>query len=209
MANTLIDMVGFNVGKLTVIGKGSKMSSKHGWYWLCECECGVRKEVSGVNLRQHKYLSCGCEARRLSSERRKAAAMPPKACSIEDCDNTVQPKGAKGMCGLHYMRFKRYGDPLFVTSVEDWREKCREAQIRAREGFAAPNTYRKYYGKHAHRRTAEDKIGRALLPGECVHHIDGDKHNNHPDNLEVLSRADHLRVHLPDMLKRRKDLHGY
>jgi hypothetical protein len=28
-----------------------------------------------------------------------------------------------------------------------------------------------------------------------VHHIDGDKENNHPDNLEIISSAEHSRLH--------------
>lgn len=46
-----------------------------------------------------------------------------------------------------------------------------------------------------HRRIAELKIGRKLRKGEIVHHIDGNKLNNNPDNLVVLSRADHGRIH--------------
>lgn len=45
-----------------------------------------------------------------------------------------------------------------------------------------------------HRLIAEQKLGRALLPGEVVHHLDGDKTNNHPDNLEVFAdNGQHLR----------------
>ena len=38
-----------------------------------------------------------------------------------------------------------------------------------------------------HRLVAEDKLGRHLLPEEVVHHIDGNKANNHPDNIEVFA----------------------
>lgn len=49
---------------------------------------------------------------------------------------------------------------------------------------------------YEHRIVAEAKIGRRLLPGEVVHHIDGDKQNNLPSNLEVhASIADHLAEH--------------
>lgn len=44
-----------------------------------------------------------------------------------------------------------------------------------------------------HRLVMEEKIGRRLQPGEVVHHIDGVRSNNHPDNLELFSsNAAHL-----------------
>lgn len=36
-----------------------------------------------------------------------------------------------------------------------------------------------------HRLVLARKLGRALLPHETVHHKDGDRLNNHPDNLEL------------------------
>ena len=59
------------------------------------------------------------------------------------------------------------------------------------------STYEKYLGKHKHRIVAEIKIGRKLLSTEVVHHIDGDKFNNNPENLKIFkSQAEHLKEHL-------------
>ena len=46
---------------------------------------------------------------------------------------------------------------------------------------------------------AERELGRELLDNEVVHHIDGDKTNNHPNNLKVFSsNNDHVREHWRD-----------
>lgn len=44
---------------------------------------------------------------------------------------------------------------------------------------------------YEHRLVAEGKVGRPLADAEQVHHIDGDKTNNDPANLEVVSVAEH------------------
>jgi hypothetical protein len=66
----------------------------------------------------------------------------------------------------------------------------------SRQRFTGSSSnYVKYRGRHMHRVVAELKLGRALLPGEIVHHIDGDKWNNDPDNLAVMTQAEHARIH--------------
>jgi hypothetical protein len=46
-----------------------------------------------------------------------------------------------------------------------------------------------------HRLVMECLLGRLLEPDETVHHRDGNKTNNHPDNLELLTRQQHALVH--------------
>ena len=57
-----------------------------------------------------------------------------------------------------------------------------------------PNCDSKGYVRE-HRLVAEQKIGRYLNADEIVHHIDHDKFNNDPENLEVMTLAEHTRLH--------------
>lgn len=72
------------------------------------------------------------------------------------------------------------------------REKLRQAHLNTGEG----KTYTKTFSRHTHRIVAEQILGRPLLPGEVVHHIDGDKRNNEPSNLMVFtSQPEHAKWH--------------
>lgn len=47
-----------------------------------------------------------------------------------------------------------------------------------------------------HRLVAELIIGRRLHAGECVHHRNGNKSDNRPENLQVLSsHSEHMKLH--------------
>lgn len=45
--------------------------------------------------------------------------------------------------------------------------------------------------KYVHRAIMETKLGRPLIKGEIVHHLDGDKQNNNPDNLILTTMSKH------------------
>ena len=47
-----------------------------------------------------------------------------------------------------------------------------------------------------HRYVMECHLGRKLSRNEVVHHKDGNKRNNNIDNLELVSRRDHSKMHM-------------
>ena len=55
----------------------------------------------------------------------------------------------------------------------------------------------------AHRRAASVLLGRPLLPGEVVHHLDGDSTNNAPGNLLVLS-SQRFHAHIEHVLRQER-----
>lgn len=55
-----------------------------------------------------------------------------------------------------------------------------------------------------HRLVAEERLGRFLEPNEIVHHKDGNKTNNSPENLEVLTRSEHVQKHFDALAELRK-----
>ena len=65
----IIDITGNRYGKLVVLGISHTKQKRS--YWTCRCDCGtvaVLRKDDFCYPTSHQY-SCGCERRRLSSER--------------------------------------------------------------------------------------------------------------------------------------------
>lgn len=88
---------------------------------------------------------------------------------------------------------------------DEWKTNLRASLIRSGEARAAGISYKSNgyvqitRGENKHRSQhvviMEQHIGRRLLKNECVHHIDGNRSNNNLDNLALLTRAEHSRIH--------------
>lgn len=90
----------------------------------------------------------------------------------------------------HFSKLNQQLNPTRMTI--ETRTKLREIRIESGKGV----TYKKYFGLHEHRVIAERLLGRPLADTEVVHHIDGNKRNNSPENIQVFSsQSEHAQYH--------------
>lgn len=73
------------------------------------------------------------------------------------------------------------------------REQWRGGTIGTTTGYKYIRIDGKNVGEHI--LVAEKKIGRRLTEGEVVHHINGNKLDNRPENLIVMTKSQHAKLH--------------
>lgn len=135
-------------------------------------------------------LNCGvCSA----PFRRYPSQIKPGGTYCSDACARKVRRGAVLHCDLCDGEFYRHPSEIARTEKRFCSRACHMAW---RAINRSPDTYPKIGPVHEHRLVAERVLGRALRPGEVVHHIDEDKQNREPENLAVFpDQATHARCH--------------
>lgn len=164
---TLKPLRGFQAPACTFQGCGKPTAAKS------LCEAHRKQQLRGEELRPLRPRT----PNGVPSERR---------CTYSGCDRSLS--SAK-YCETHYRQLKNSGElrPIRPRAGRYW--------VDSHGYLARHNSWTNSDGKRVqqkvlqHREVMETAIGRKLLPGENVHHINGIRDDNRPENLELWSRA--------------------
>ena len=177
-----IDLTGQRFGRLTLLNRAENTPGGKTRF-RCKCDCGNESVVQGTHLRSGHTESCGCVRQETSAEhmrnvRRKTYQRGYKLAPFTDEHRQLISKG----------RLR-------------WADRNAKGVCINSNGYAE-FTRGEHKGRGVHDVIVERIIGRRLAPDEVVHHRDENRSNNHPSNLELMTRADHTRHHEPWSRKR-------
>jgi hypothetical protein len=119
--------------------------------------------------------------RPLDTPLRERTTSPTQPCPVEGCERLQQKCG---LCQKHYAAKLRHGDPAVRKYGEYGAGHLTAAGYRVVYAPQAASASKTGYLPE-HRLVMEEILGRALRKEEHVHHKNGQRADNRPENLEL------------------------
>lgn len=162
-----------------------RLNNKRGYrYFLCKCKCGNLFNERGSRIINKQRKDCGCGINYNLAKAEKAIKRHEDV--LQKCNKRYNDSGTK----IETKATKKKTAKERITKYGYRTIRIKESDPLI--GMANPvqnrnGSYSFYILEH--RYVAARERGRALDESETVHHIDGDKLNNSPDNLQIIYGA--------------------
>jgi hypothetical protein len=201
----LIDLTGQVFYSWTVIGRAPTIKNGH-VMWLCRCVCGTEKHVEGNRLKDQNSKSCGCVYRAI-----RAARLPDLTGKVFGRWTVIRQAEKQGTTRMWLCRCEcgvekavkgfslTYGESRSCGCLKREQQSSRRGPKSSQwkggrqkniNGYALihapnhPNTKKSgYILEHVY--IMSEILGRPLTKDETVHHRNGIRDDNKPENLEL------------------------
>ena len=123
-------------------------------------------------------------------------------CEVEGC---AKEQFSRHLCEKHYRRWRVHGDPLFTKHSKEYGEGKKwyvgkDGYVLRWAGKGHPNATGHGH-LYQHRHVMSEMIGRPLKSDECVHHKNGIRSDNRPENLELWVKGQPAGQRIQDKVK--------
>jgi hypothetical protein len=126
----------------------------------------------------------------------------PEKCIAEGCEKKVV---AKSRCAAHYNLFQKYGDHNIAkfkwhqNKRDEW-HVCSTGYMWRYVGRQEPGASKHTGYVYQHRAVMAEMIGRPLKDNESVHHKNGNRVDNRPENLELWVKSQPAGQRVSDLI---------
>lgn len=206
----IINLVGERFGLLTVEKRQGINSSKH-TTWQCICECGNKSIHTSSNLKSGNAKSCGClrkKPQRIDLSNQKFGFLTVKSLNNVENDKKIAywncickcgnkkivstghlKSGHTKSCGClksetsRNLAYKNLAGKKKISENKTLQKRIVGGYIKIHDRNHARSDKSGFVFEHIV--VMENIIGRCLSKNENVHHKNGDRSDNRPENLEL------------------------